>query len=115
MGSSVRSCSYVLTACVRQNKVHIEYTRAGEKIRPPEPLCIGYMPIMLRSSKCVLANKTDEEIAALGECPIDSGGYFIVKGQEKVSREGPMRFQRKKMSLRQWCIISFCPVARRLS
>jgi DNA-directed RNA polymerase III subunit RPC2 len=42
------------------------------------------MPIMLRSCKCVLAGKTDSELAALGECPIDPGGYFVVKGTEKV-------------------------------
>lgn len=39
---------------------------------------------MLRSSNCVLTNKTDTELAQLNECPIDPGGYFIVKGAEKV-------------------------------
>eukprot|EP00035_Acanthoeca_spectabilis_P004176 m.99830 g.99830 ORF g.99830 m.99830 type:complete len:1167 (-) comp12472_c0_seq1:7267-10767(-) len=62
----------------------IEYTRGNERIRPPEPFCIGFMPIMLRSCKCVLAGKTDAELAELGECPIDPGGYFVVKGTEKV-------------------------------
>ena len=42
------------------------------------------MPIMLRSSNCVLTGKTPSEMAKLNECPIDSGGYFIVKGVEKV-------------------------------
>jgi DNA-directed RNA polymerase III subunit RPC2 len=63
---------------------YIEYTRGNERIRPPEPFCIGYMPIMLRSCKCVLANRSDAELAELGECPIDPGGYFVVKGMEKV-------------------------------
>jgi DNA-directed RNA polymerase III subunit RPC2 len=39
---------------------------------------------MLRSSNCVLANKTPAELAKLNECPIDPGGYFIVRGTEKV-------------------------------
>ena len=39
---------------------------------------------MLRSSHCVLANKTHVELAKLGECPYDPGGYFIIKGVEKV-------------------------------
>ena len=39
---------------------------------------------MLRSCKCVLAGKSDSELADLGECPIDPGGYFVVKGTEKV-------------------------------
>lgn len=69
------------------------------------------MPIMLRSSNCVLTGKTPMEFAKLNECPLDPGiqkidrvrtnyimlvitiiipwlyfvgGYFIVKGQEKV-------------------------------
>ncbi|KAK2509216.1 hypothetical protein MC885_000163, partial [Smutsia gigantea] len=42
------------------------------------------MPIMLRSSNCVLTGKTPAEFAKLNECPLDPGGYFIVKGVEKV-------------------------------
>ena len=42
------------------------------------------MPIMLRSSNCILTGKTPSELAKLNECPIDPGGYFVVKGVEKV-------------------------------
>lgn len=42
------------------------------------------MPIMLRSSNCVLTNKSEYELAKMNECPLDPGGYFVVKGQEKV-------------------------------
>jgi DNA-directed RNA polymerase III subunit RPC2 len=42
------------------------------------------MPIMLRSSNCVLTGKSQFELAKMNECPHDPGGYFIVKGQEKV-------------------------------
>ena len=43
------------------------------------------MPIMLRSTKCVLASCSNEiELAKCNECPLDPGGYFIIKGQEKV-------------------------------
>lgn len=42
------------------------------------------MPIMLRSSNCVLNGKSPSEMARLNECPMDPGGYFIVKGTEKV-------------------------------
>ena len=45
---------------------------------------IGRLPIMLRSSKCMLHGKTDRELAAMKECPCDPGGYFIVKGVEKA-------------------------------
>ena len=39
---------------------------------------------MLRSNKCVLANKSEAEMCAMDECPLDPGGYFIVNGTEKV-------------------------------
>ena len=41
---------------------------------------------MLGSSKCLLSGKgkTERQLAAMGECPHDPGGYFIIKGVEKV-------------------------------
>jgi DNA-directed RNA polymerase III subunit RPC2 len=45
---------------------------------------IGTIPIMLRSQSCNLHNKKREEIVAFRECPLDPGGYFIIKGVEKV-------------------------------
>ncbi|RXM33388.1 DNA-directed RNA polymerase III subunit RPC2 [Acipenser ruthenus] len=63
--------------------VDIEYTRGSQRIIR-NALPIGRMPIMLRSSNCVLMGKTPAEFSKLNECPLDPGGYFIVKGQEKV-------------------------------
>ena len=42
------------------------------------------IPVMLRSSKCYLTNMTPEERIQAGECPYDEGGYFIIKGKERV-------------------------------
>nr|GEU83266.1 DNA-directed RNA polymerase III subunit 2 [Tanacetum cinerariifolium] len=53
------------------------------------------MPIMLRSSSCVLHGKDEEELAKLGECPLDPGGYFVVKGNEKTRLE-PMYMQNEE-------------------
>lgn len=39
---------------------------------------------MLRSNKCVLAGRSEAMLARMTECPLDPGGYFIVKGTEKV-------------------------------
>ena len=64
-------------------KVDIEYMKAGAKFAAKN-VEIGDMPIMLRSSKCVLRGKSFAEHAQLGECPLDPGGYFIIGGQEKV-------------------------------
>ncbi|XP_060675670.1 DNA-directed RNA polymerase III subunit 2 isoform X2 [Ziziphus jujuba] len=68
-------------------KVDVEYIEGshGQKTRAQkENVVIGRMPIMLRSCCCVLYGKDEAELARLGECPLDPGGYFIIKGTEKV-------------------------------
>lgn len=45
---------------------------------------IGKIPIMLRSTYCLLSGLTDRDLTELNECPLDSGGYFIINGSEKV-------------------------------
>jgi DNA-directed RNA polymerase beta subunit len=45
---------------------------------------IGYVPIMVRSKLCMLNGLSDTERIAHGECEYDEGGYFIIKGGEKV-------------------------------
>nr|CAG8580948.1 7796_t:CDS:10 [Entrophospora candida] len=63
--------------------VDVEYVRGKSRIIRRNTI-IGKMPIMLRSSKCVLTGKTEAQLAKMYECPLDPGGYFIVKGTEKV-------------------------------
>jgi DNA-directed RNA polymerase beta subunit len=45
---------------------------------------IGKMPIMLKSSICVLTQNKAIDPVYMGECPMDCGGYFIIKGSEKT-------------------------------
>ena len=45
---------------------------------------IGKMPIMLKSAICVLTQNSHIPHAFTGECPMDCGGYFIIKGSEKT-------------------------------
>lgn len=45
---------------------------------------IAKMPIMLKSSKCILYGKTKEELIEMGEDPYEPGGYFVINGTEKV-------------------------------
>ena len=45
---------------------------------------LGRIPIMLRSSHCYLTKMTPGERIRAGECEYDSGGYFVVKGKERV-------------------------------
>ena len=47
---------------------------------------IGKIPIMLRSTYCLLSGMTDRDLTELNECPLDPGGYFIINGSEKVSQ-----------------------------
>ncbi|CAE7215078.1 rpc2 [Symbiodinium natans] len=64
--------------------VDVVYWKGDRKVRKRD-LEIGMLPVMLRSNLCALSNaKTDEDVIALGECPMDPGGYFIVKGVERV-------------------------------
>ena len=45
---------------------------------------IGKMPIMVKSSICVLTQNHHIHPIHTGECHMDCGGYFIIKGSEKT-------------------------------
>jgi len=80
----LRDCTYAAPI-----SVDVEYTRGKELVTRRGKggrggVVIGRLPLMLRSSRCVLAGKSEAELAQLGECPLDPGGYFIVRGTEKV-------------------------------
>jgi DNA-directed RNA polymerase III subunit RPC2 len=62
--------------------VTIQYTRGKNIVQ--RNVNIGRLPIMLRSNKCVLTSKSEAQLAKMNECPLDPGGYFVVKGTEKV-------------------------------
>jgi DNA-directed RNA polymerase II subunit RPB2 len=73
--------------------VHIKYLiRDGEDPNVPrviektlpKKINIGKMPIMLKSSICVLTQNSHIPPEHTGECPLDCGGYFVIKGSEKT-------------------------------
>ncbi len=45
---------------------------------------IGSLPIMLKSSQCLLSKMGREDLVEHGEDPDEPGGYFIINGTEKV-------------------------------
>lgn len=45
---------------------------------------LARIPMMIGTSKCNLFGKNLQEKCQLGECKYDSGGYFIIKGKERV-------------------------------
>jgi DNA-directed RNA polymerase II subunit RPB2 len=45
---------------------------------------LGQVPIMLKSKYCILDGVQNTDLAELGECAFDPGGYFVINGSEKV-------------------------------
>lgn len=72
--------------------IHIQYiVRKGENLEQEESIInvlpkihIGKIPIMLKSSLCVLNQYKHMDNKNTEECPMDPGGYFIINGQEKT-------------------------------
>lgn len=72
--------------------INIQYViKSGENLEKSETMYkqlpninIGKLPIMLKSSICVLSQYRHLEAEKTGECKFDAGGYFIVNGSEKT-------------------------------
>ena len=67
---------------VIRNTENMETTKVIEKVLPK--INIGKLPIMLKSSICILNQNKHISSQFTGECPMDCGGYFIIKGSEKT-------------------------------
>jgi len=67
---------------VIRNSESMDQINVVEKILPK--INIGKMPIMLKSSICVLTQNHHIHPTYTGECSMDCGGYFIIKGSEKT-------------------------------
>jgi DNA-directed RNA polymerase II subunit RPB2 len=85
----LRNFTYASTMTVDAN---IKYTiRTGESLENVQTLHksipgihIGKLPIMLKSSICILNQYSHINHAETGECAYDAGGYFIINGSEKT-------------------------------
>lgn len=49
-----------------------------------ENVRIGRIPVMVKSRFCHLSELSDENLRSKEDCAFDTGGYFIIKGSEKV-------------------------------
>lgn len=85
----LRNFTYASTMTVDLNIQYI--IRNTETMEEPniinktiQKINIGKMPIMLKSSICVLKQNNFVSQSMTGECPMDCGGYFIIKGSEKT-------------------------------
>jgi len=72
--------------------IHIQYNiKTGENLQNNEcihktipKVNIGKMPIMVKSSLCLLNHHKHLDSRKTGECEYDVGGYFIINGSEKT-------------------------------
>jgi DNA-directed RNA polymerase II subunit RPB2 len=67
---------------VIRNMENMDVPRIVKKMLPK--INIGKMPIMLKSAICVLTQNRHVNPKLMGECEMDCGGYFIIKGSEKT-------------------------------
>jgi DNA-directed RNA polymerase II subunit RPB2 len=67
---------------VIRNTENMDVPKVIEKVLPK--INIGKLPIMLKSSVCVLTQNNPIHPLYTGECSMDCGGYFIIKGSEKT-------------------------------
>jgi len=65
-----------------RNTESMENPKTIQKFLPK--INIGKMPIMIKSSICVLTQNRHIHASHTGECHMDCGGYFIIKGSEKT-------------------------------
>eukprot|EP00928_Gymnodinium_smaydae_P061236 TRINITY_DN45368_c0_g1_i1.p1 TRINITY_DN45368_c0_g1~~TRINITY_DN45368_c0_g1_i1.p1 ORF type:complete len:1198 (-),score=214.06 TRINITY_DN45368_c0_g1_i1:248-3841(-) len=63
--------------------VDVLYWKGNMRVRKKD-VEIARLPVMLRSCVCALNGLSEHEMEQAGECPYDPGGYFIVRGTERV-------------------------------
>jgi len=85
----LRNFTYASTMTVDANIKYI--VRSGEQLENVQTfhkvlpnIHIGKMPIMLKSSVCILNQYSHINHVETGECSYDAGGYFIINGSEKT-------------------------------
>jgi len=87
--AKLRNFTYASTMTV---DINIQYVvRNTENMENPKiiektltKINIGKLPIMLKSSVCILTQNNHINHQYTGECSMDCGGYFIIKGSEKT-------------------------------
>ena len=87
--SRLRNFTYASPMTIDMNIKYV--VRTGEKLENVQTsyktisqVHIGKLPIMLKSSICVLTQYNYMNSNVTGECKYDTGGYFIINGSEKT-------------------------------
>ncbi len=73
-----------LTYAARMYLLVMPFIKGVEKNLSTNEVYIGDLPVMLKSDLCHLKNLPENLLIDAGEDPFDPGGYFIIKGTERV-------------------------------
>ena len=95
-----RNLTYSSDISVDIHHKMITYTDTGEEIVKVfdtlKQISLRSIPIMIKSEYCVLScDQSGKLLSELGECEYEKGGYFIVKGAEKVLISQEKKFPNK--------------------
>ena len=109
----LRNLTYAapLNMDVKVTTVFIDHTRNGIRetnVRVFPHVHLGKIPVMVGSKYCLLHDQKHVPPAAMGECPEDMGGYFIVQGgeramisMERMSENRPFVFRNGRGSVKE--------------
>ncbi len=109
----LRNLTYAapLNMDVKVTTVFIDHTRNGIRetnVRVFPHVHLGKIPVMVGSKYCLLHDQKHVSPAAMGECPEDMGGYFIVQGgeramisMERMSENRPFVFRNGRGSVKE--------------
>ncbi len=65
--------------------IHVEaHVIEDNKVLETKDIHVGDIPVMIKSSMCVLNGYSDEKLIEYGEDTRDPGGYFVINGSERV-------------------------------
>ncbi len=65
--------------------IHVEaHVIEDNKVLETKDIHVGDIPVMIKSSMCVLNGYSDDKLIEYGEDTRDPGGYFVINGSERV-------------------------------
>ncbi len=109
----LRNLTYAapLNIDVKVTTIFIDHTRGGireSNVRVFPNVHLGKIPVMVGSKYCLLHDQRHVHPAAMGECPEDLGGYFIIQGgeramisMERMSENRPFVFRNGRSSAKE--------------
>jgi len=85
----IRELTYSSPVSINIRTSHVKINEKGEEeeeknIKEYFKVIIARIPIMVGTTQCNLYNKTNKQRQEAGECEFDEGGYFVIKGKERV-------------------------------